>query len=170
MRHKAFKSTAHQGMQRLLATFLAAGMVMFASAVQATEQAPDLVQVTPSPLNFTDTLASFRKEVSNEGWSILNENDMAGVLKQRGHDILPVTVIDVCSGQYSARILENDEYRPISAFMPCRVSIYEDRSGQVYIARMNVPAFLPMLPSGAARVMEESSVEIEAIIKRTVER
>ena len=156
--------------QQLLATLVTIALATLAGTLHANQHTPDLVQVTPSPLNFTDTLEAFREEVEDEGWSILNENDMAGVLKQRGHDIHAVTIIDVCSGKYSARILENDEYRPISAFMPCRVSIYEDKAGQVYIARMNVPAFLPMLPPGAAKVMEESSVEIEAIIERTVKR
>lgn len=168
MQHKTPVFAPRSRVRQLMAAFFATALLsMLASGIKATDQ-PDLVQVTSSPLNFTETLAAFRNEVSEAGWSILNENDMAEVLNQRGHEIHPVTVIDVCSGKYSARILENDAYRPVSAFMPCRVSIYEDRSGQVYIARMNVPAFLPMLPEGAAQVMQESSVEIEAIIERTV--
>ncbi len=137
---------------------------------QAQEQQPDMALVTPSPMDFEETVEAFRDEVDEAGWSILNRNDMHEVLAERGFDVAPVAILDVCSGQYSAQVLEEDEFRPVSAFMPCRVSIYEDSNGNVSIARMNVPAFLPMLPPGVAEVMEQSSNEIEAIIEQTIAR
>ncbi|WP_026279998.1 DUF302 domain-containing protein [Thioalkalivibrio sp. ALJ16] len=157
------------------ARFLALVALLLAFALAGVAQAgshgggqPEMVKVTPSPLSFPDTLAAFEHEVSEAGWSILNRNNMAGTLSERGFTIDPVVILDVCSGRYSAQILENDAYRPVSAFMPCRVSIYQDAAGDVFIARMNVPDFLPMMPEGVAEVMEKSSEEIEAIIERTI--
>ena len=132
------------------------------------DEQPDMAMVTPSPMNFPDTVSAFQSEVDAAGWSILNENNMAGVLSERGFTVDPVMIFDVCSGQYSAEILERDEYRPVSAFMPCRVSIYQDSEGQVMISRMNVPAFLPFMPEGVAEVMAASSEEIEQVIESVV--
>ncbi len=156
---------------RFLALLAMLVALAFAGAVQAGShggERPDMVKVTPSPHSFPATLAAFEHEASEAGWSILNRNNMAGTLSERGFTIDPVVILDVCSGRYSAQILEEDAFRPVSAFMPCRVSIYQDSQGDVFISRMNVPGFLPMMPEGVAEVMEKSSEEIEAIIERTV--
>lgn len=149
---------------------LFAGLLFAASAQAGSHggEQPEMVKVTPSPMSFPDTVEAFEAQAKDAGWSVLNKNYMSGVLSQRGFTLDPVVIIDVCSGQYSARILEEDAFRPVSAFMPCRVSIYQDSQGDVFISRMNVPAFLPMMPDEVAEVMELSSNEIEAIIERTV--
>ena len=156
---------------RFLALVVMAVVLLFSGMAQADNHGggqPDMVMVTPSPHSFPETLAAFEREASEAGWSILHRNNMAGTLSERGFTIDPVVILDVCSGRYSAQILEEDAYRPVSAFMPCRVSIYQDSQGDVFISRMNVPGFLPMMPEGVAEVMEKSSEEIEAIIERTV--
>lgn len=66
------------------------------------------------------------------------------------------------------RILRNDDYRPVSAFMPCRVSIYQTSAGQVFVARMNTGAFTDMMPPEVAEVMAASDAEIAEIIARAV--
>jgi len=107
---------------------------------------PQMVIVVQSNKSFSETLKTFKEETARAGWSVLNANNMAGVLSERGFTLHPVVILDVCSGSYSARILSNDNYRPISAFMPCRVSIYQTSDGNVFIARMNTAAFVAMMP------------------------
>lgn len=156
---------------RFLLLFVIAFTLSLAAPLHAGShggEQPDMAKVTPSPMSFPDTVEAFEREAAEAGWSILHRNNMAGVLSERGFTIDPVLILDVCSGRYSAQILEEDAFRPVSAFMPCRVSIYQDSEGDVFISRMNVPAFLPMMPEGIAEVMEQSSNEIEAIIERTL--
>lgn len=129
---------------------------------------PQLVQVVQSQKSFPETLKAFKEEVSKAGWSLLNVNNMAGVLSERGFTLHPVVVIDVCSGKHSVRILGNDDYRPFSAFMPCRVSIYQKSDGKVFIARMNAAAVTEMMLTGVAEVMLASDKEITEIIAKTV--
>ncbi|WP_290638089.1 DUF302 domain-containing protein [Aquisalimonas sp.] len=153
----------------MLAMLFAA--LLFAGVAQAGshgDEQPEMAKVTPSPMSFPDTVEAFEAQAKEAGWSVLNKNYMSGVLSERGFTLDPVVIIDVCSGEYSARILEEDEFRPVSAFMPCRVSIYQDSQGDVFISRMNVSAFLPMMPDEVAEVMELSSNEVEAIIEQTV--
>ena len=145
-----------------------AAIAIASPAVAQNGEMPEMVQVTQSPHSFAVTVDRFRTATEEAGWSLLNETNMAGVLSARGYTLDPVIIFDACSGQYSAQILGMDEARPISAFMPCRVSIYQDSQGDVFISRMNVSAFLPMMPDEVAEVMELSSNEVEAIIEQTV--
>ncbi|MGK0618898.1 DUF302 domain-containing protein [Meiothermus cerbereus] len=143
-------------------------LVLASVALAQTQRQPDLVLVTQSNKSFAVTVEQFKAEVKAAGWSILNYHNMAGVLSEKGFTLHPVLIFDVCSGRYSARILAKDEYRPISALMPCRVSIYQTSDGKVFIARMNAPAFAPMMPKEVGDIMIASSQEIEAIIAKVV--
>ncbi len=127
-----------------------------------------LVQVVQSQKSFPETLKAFKEEVIKAGWSVLNINNLAGVLSERGFTLHPVVILDVCSSKYSARILSNDDYRPFSAFMPCRVSIYQTSDRRVFIARMNTGAFANMMLAEVAKVMSASDKEIAEIIANTV--
>lgn len=149
----------------LVAASLIPNMV---AAQQADGEMPPMVQVVQSPKSFVETVDAFRTEVAQAGWSLLNENNMAGVLSARGYTIDPVIIFDVCSGRYSAQILSHDEARPISAFMPCRVSIYMTSEGDVFIARMNAAAFAGMMDPMVAEVMIASDNEISEIIAAAI--
>lgn len=154
-----------KGIILLALTLLLSGQAM------AGEEADDLhqmVQVERSNKSFPQTLESFKEEADKAGWSVLNVNNMAGVLSRRGYTLDPVVILDVCSGKYSAQILGNDDYRPISAFMPCRVSIYQTSEGEVFIARLNTGVFLEMMPPEVADVMSASDEEVARIIAETV--
>jgi uncharacterized protein (DUF302 family) len=157
-------------MQMMAALFLFAGWALNGPAMAQSPAGdqPQLVQVVKSTQSFPETLKRFKEEAGKAGWSVLHANNMAGVLSERGFTLHPVVILDVCSGKYSARILSNDDYRPISAFMPCRVSIYQTSAGQVFIARMNTGAFVKMMPPEVAEVMVASDAEIADIIARTV--
>jgi uncharacterized protein (DUF302 family) len=135
----------------------------FAQGAVAPMQ-PLLVTEVNKP--FGTVVETFRNEVRAAGWTILNTTNMAGVLSGLGHTVHPVLIFDLCSGRYAAQILSRDEFRFISAFMPCRVSIYQTSDGRTFISRMNTRAFAPMMPRELAEVLVQSSNEIEAVIAR----
>jgi uncharacterized protein (DUF302 family) len=171
MRHPSAIQSSFRTMRNITAFAILLLLVAWGTqgvALAQEDEQPQLVQVVKSNKSFPDTLSTFKEEVRKAGWSLLNSNNMAGVLSERGFTLHPVVVLDVCSGKYSARILSNDDYRPISAFMPCRVSIYQTSTGDVFIARMNTGAFVQMMPPEVAEVMIASDSEIAEIIARTV--
>lgn len=154
----------------IAAVLLAAASLMpqTAAAEQVEGEMPPMVQLVESPKSFAETVDAFRVEVERAGWSLLNETNMAGVLSARGYTIDPVIIFDACSGRYSAEILGHDEARPMSAFMPCRVSIYQTSDETVFIARMNSAAFTEMMDPMVAEVMAASDAEISEIIDATI--
>lgn len=48
----------------------------------------------------------------------------------------------VCKAEYANRIV--DKFHHMGAMMPCAWSVYEDRSGDVYISKMNIPLMSKM--------------------------
>ena len=163
------RNTIHVLMIAVLMLFFVIWMLVGLSVAQGTAgDQPQLVQVVQSKKSFPETLKTFKEEVSKAGWSLLNINNLAGVLSERGFTLHPVVILDVCSSKYSARILSNDDYRSISAFMPCRVSIYQTSDGGVFIARMNAGAVAKMMLAEVAEVMSASDKEIAEIIAKTV--
>lgn len=54
--------------------------------------------------------------------------------------------------------------------MPCRLSIYQDSKGKVFIARLNAQGMAPMLGDELAEIMTKSAAEVEAIIQKTISR
>jgi len=168
----AFSKPRHTIRQRIAAAlvlFFAICVLPGLALAQGTSgDRPQLVQVVQSQKSFPETLKTFKEEVGKAGWSLLNVNNMAGVLSERGFTLHPVVVLDVCSGKHSVRILGNDDYRPFSAFMPCRVSIYQTSDGKVFVARMNAAAVTEMMLTGVAEVMLASDKEIAEIIANTV--
>ena len=160
----------HLAAQMMAAVLLAAAILMpqTVAAQQGEGEMPPMVQVVESPKSFAETVDAFRVEVERAGWSLLNETNMAGVLSARGYTIDPVIIFDACSGRYSAEILGQDEARPMSAFMPCRVSIYQTSDESVFIARMNSGAFTEMMDPMVAEVMAASDAEIAEIIEATI--
>ncbi len=159
--------------ERVTAIFLLAALMLFSITLISPSQAlaaeqPQFVLVMESEKSFPATVRAFKEEVSKAGWSVLNVNNMAGVLSERGFTLHPILIMDICSGQYSARILGNDDYRPISAFMPCRVSIYRTSDGKVFVSRMNTAPFAAMMPPEVAEVMAASDAEVDAIIANAI--
>lgn len=56
----------------------------------------------------------------------------------------------------------------MSAFMPCRVSIYINSDDRVFIARTNAGAFTAMMDPMVAEVMTASDAEVSEIIAATI--
>lgn len=131
--------------------------------------APSLMMLEDeSRYGFEETIANFEQEVENDGWSIMGYTDMQEVLKGHGHDVLDIRIYELCSSQYSARILQLDDERIVSPLMPCRVSIYKKTDGNTYITRMNSQLMAKTFGGVIDEVMEKAAVETEAIIAKLI--
>lgn len=131
---------------------------------------PALFLEDTSPQPLVPTVEAFEQTVKANGWSILGVTDMAGILSARGFTIAPVLVFDACSGKYSADLLGKDETRFVASMIPCRVAIYQTRSGEVVISRMDSVAMAEMVGGQAGAVIKSSGEEMERIIRATLKK
>ncbi len=153
----------------LLATAMLTSTVASAHNNSAKQtKMPQMFLEDTSPANFPQTVKAFKAEVKASGWGILKIHNMAGILSTKGYTLQPMLVIEACSGQYSARLLENDDTRFVASMMPCRVAIYQTTTGKVIINRMNSAMFAGMMDGLVAEVISQSGSDMEAIIARTL--
>ena len=152
----------------LMVFFVLWMVVLFSPGHGMAGDQTEFVQVLESTKSFSETLETFKKEAGKAGWTLLNVNNLAGVLSEHGFTLHPVMTLDVCKGTYSVPILSNDEYRPASAFMPCRVSIYKTSDGRVFVARMNTSVVAKKMSPKVAEIMSASDGEIAEIIAKAV--
>ena len=158
-------------MKKYLVKLMIAMAIIYTPALMASEtEQPQMFLLSESPKGFKETVKVFKEEVKKGEWSILNTTNLSGILSAKGFTLHPVLILDVCSGKYSAKILEKDEYRHVTPLMPCRTSIYKTSKGKVIIARLNAKAMAPMFEPGLAQIMLTSSDEIEKIISNTISR
>ncbi len=134
----------------------------------ATTKRPPMFIEDTSPADFATTVEVFKAEAKAAGWSILAEHNLAGILSTRGYTLHPVLVIEVCSGKYSAQLLEKDDTRYVASMIPCRVAIYQTSTGKVVISRMNTGMFASMMEGLVAEVIQKSGNEMEGIIAKTL--
>jgi len=131
--------------------------------------APRLMMVeSESKYGFDQTVEAFKAEVDRAGWKVVGQHDMKATLANFGHDVLAVTIVEVCSAKYSAAILKLDAERIVSPLIPCRIAIYEKSNGNTYIGRMNSPLFGRMFGGVINDVMKEATAITEEMIAKII--
>ncbi len=132
--------------------------------------APSLMMLEDeSNYDFDTTIERFETALDEGGWSVLEIHDMQAVLDGHGHDVDAIKIYELCSSEYSAKILELDDERVVSPLMPCRVSIYEKSDGNTYISRMNSSLFARPFGGVINDVMQVAAEETEVIIDTLID-
>ena len=158
-------------MNRLLAT-IALGLSLaltMPSATLADEGAmPQMLIEVPSPLGFEETLERLEANAKAQGWKVpqkwkvdfqLNLGHVTGI------DIGPNRVIKMCEPQAAAELLVKDEYKMLTAMMPCTIAVYVKSDGNTYISMMNLALMGQMYGGDVAKMAEELAPQMEAMLK-----
>jgi uncharacterized protein (DUF302 family) len=141
-----------------------------AGATAETVAQPTMFVENVAGKDLDRAVKAFEEEVKAAKWNVLHVHSMDQILATKGYDLRPVRIFEVCSGKYSAKILQNDADRYVSSLIPCRVAIYQRADGEVVISRMNTPMMSRMLTPSVAEVVAASGGDMEAIIERALAR
>lgn len=144
--------------------------VISLSTAQAAPLPRDLFLESVSPLKFAETVEALKTEMTADGWSVLATHDLSAALAKKGHTILPVSIIEACSGKYSVVLLKKDDTRYISSLLPCRISVYETSDGKIIISRMNTEVMGAQMEPAVTEVMSKAGASLESIIARVLAR
>jgi uncharacterized protein (DUF302 family) len=118
-----------------------------------------------SRYDFNTTVEKLTTAAANEGWKVPATHDLQNTIRNFGKDILPVKVLEICHPKHSSRLLELDNERIASIFMPCRISIYEKSNGKVYISRINAELLSKNFGGLIEEVMSATNAEMEEMIR-----
>ena len=117
-----------------------------------------------SQFDFSSTIDSLTKIITDNGWKITVTHDLQETMKKNGREVLPVKVLEICNPVLAFQILSRDELRDVTPMLPCRISVYEKTDGNTYISRMNAPAFAAFIGGDAAKTIYDAFSEVEEFI------
>jgi uncharacterized protein (DUF302 family) len=121
-----------------------------------------------SKFAFDETIEILSEIISNSGWKILIDHDLQATLKNKGIDVLPVTVIELCNPKYSSQILKESELRIYSSMMPCRISVYEKTNGKTYLSTINSEILSLQIGGVVQHVMTEAFKDTRTFISLVI--
>lgn len=117
-----------------------------------------------SRYDFNTTVEKITASATEAGWKVPATHDLQNTIRNYGKEILPVKVIEICHPGHSSRLLELDNERIVSNFMPCRISVYEKSDGKVYISRLNSISLAGSFGGMVEEVMTDTAAEMEQMI------
>ncbi len=130
-----------------------------------------MINVNKSKYNFEETITIIEQSVSeSNGWKIPISHDLQKSLVSAGHeDMTKLKVIELCHPDYAYDVLKIDGDKKISAIMPCRINVFEDKLGDVYVAEMNTSLISKMFGGNVASVMSIVSNEEKEMLNELFE-
>ncbi len=116
-------------------TILAAvsGFVVGAVAIGATAALTAdqvMIQQTPSPLGFEQTVTAIEHAVKDRGWKLPKVYRRDKTMEKHGYTVNKVAVMELCHPEHAYKILRNDDSLMVTPFMPCRLSVYQRDDGE----------------------------------------
>lgn len=124
-----------------------------------------MILESQSLFSFEATIIKLNTIVIDSGWKLPAVHDLQNTIKNFGKDILPIKVFEICHPKHSSRLLELDNERIVSTFMPCRISVYEKSDGKTYISRLDGAKLSQSFGGLIEEVMSVANTEMEAMIK-----
>ncbi|HJZ23171.1 hypothetical protein A2956_04940 [Candidatus Roizmanbacteria bacterium RIFCSPLOWO2_01_FULL_37_57] len=122
----------------------------------------DYTVTTEKP--FDEALASVERETKNAGFRVLHIHDVTATLKEKGFEIEPFKIIEICNAKSAYAVLQADI--KIGLCLPCKINVYQKKS-QIFISGMRpiiLPQFFPNADLG------NLPLEVDEIIRRIIDK
>ena len=123
----------------------------------------DFDYTTTTDKSFDEAVTSVEKETKNAGFKVLHIHDVTATLKEKGFEIEPFKIIEVCNAKSAYAVLQADI--KIGLCLPCKINVYL-KDGKTYISGMRpiiLPQFFPQANLG------NLPVEVDEIIRGIVD-
>lgn len=98
-----------------------------------------MVEVEKSKLSFDDTVNAIQDKALANNWQVPKIYDIQASLVKSGYqDMTKLKILSMCQPDHAYGILSDDANKMVSSMMPCRIGVFEDKDGEVFISRMNI--------------------------------
>ena len=113
-----------------------------------------MLKETRSPYTAEKTVEAIQASAKSRGWVIPSITPLhKSIKKHTGKDLPPIYLVNICKGEYAYNILQEDQNKIVSVFMPCTISVYEKTDGHAYIGNMNAGLLGKMFGGTVAEIM-----------------
>jgi uncharacterized protein (DUF302 family) len=98
-----------------------------------------MVEVERSKLSFDDTVNTIQEKALANDWQVPKIYDIQASLMKSGYqDMTKLKILSMCQPDHAYGILSDDANKMVSSMMPCRIGVFENKDGEVFISRMNI--------------------------------
>jgi uncharacterized protein (DUF302 family) len=120
----------------------------------------------PSPYGVDETVDKIKSKALNSNWVVSGVKPLhESIKKHGGGNTRPVMLVNLCQPNHAFNILEQDENRKVSVFMPCTISVFQKSDGSTWIGAMNAGLMGRMFGGRVAEVMSMVSDEQQRFIE-----
>ena len=143
------------------------GMVLMGVLVWLTMPSLMLLKYK-SARNYDGTVAALSEALEKkQDWRVLVVNDYQKSTAPYGA-LERVGSVNICNPHYASRILANDADRGVTAMMPLAIGVYEDKSGQVYVSRLNIRMMGMIFGGTIAEVMGTAGADLDEVVAAAI--
>ena len=122
----------------------------------------DYTVITEKP--FDEAVVAIEQETKKAGFRVLYIHDVTATLKEKGFEIEPFKIIEICNAKIAYTVLQADV--KIGLCLPCKINVYV-KDGKTYISGMR-PIVLPQFfPEAKLSNLPE---EVDKIIRGIIDR
>lgn len=120
---------------------------------------------TKLSVSYEEALEKVKEALSNEGFGIVADIDMAATLKNKlGIDHRPYRILGACNPPNALRALQAEE--EIGLMLPCNVIVYGNEDGSTQVAAINSSVAMEPVKN---EKLNEVAEEISSRLKRVIE-
>ena len=112
--------------------------------------------------SFDEAVAAVEQETKSAGFKVLHVHDVTATLKEKGFEIEPLKIIEICNARSANSVLQSDI--KISLFLPCKINIYQ-KDNKTYISGLRPTLLAKFFPNTSLNnIFEEIDSAIKVII------
>ena len=144
--------------------FLICGIVVWKTMPQM------MLTVKKSNYDFEETFSRIEDSIIAHDWDIQRIYDMQECMESYGYEnIKNISIFSLCKPENVAEILNDDKNKKVTAIMPCRMGVYEDSNGEVYVSRLNIALMSKMFGGVIEEVMSGVAKDEADILEGIIE-
>lgn len=124
-----------------------------------------MLTIHKSRFSMDETVARLEESAKKSGWTVPKIYNIQETLDKAGFkDLRKMQILSICQPGHAYQILTNDRDKKVAAIMPCRVGVYENAHGDVYVASMNIGLMSKLFGGNIAKVMGAAAKEERTIV------
>jgi len=114
--------------------------------------------------SFDNAVKSVEKETKNAGFRVLYIHDVTATLQEKGFEIEPFKIIEICNAKSAYAVLQADI--KIGLCLPCKINVYQ-KDGKTFISGMRPVVLSQFFPQAN---LGNLPTEVDEIIKGIIDK
>jgi len=114
--------------------------------------------------SFDRAVTAVEEETKKAGFRVFYVHDVAATLKEKGFEIKPFKIIEICNAKSAYMVLQADI--KIGLCLPCKINVYQ-KDGKTYISGMRPVILSQFFPQANLGNLPK---EVDEIIRGIIDR